>query len=279
MRNFMLIVAYEGTSYCGWQAQGNGDSIQERLEAAWACVTREALRVIGSGRTDAGVHALGQVVSVRSNTKLGPETLQRAINANLPHDIRVISATSVPWDFHAIRSALGKHYRYLIHDGEVPDPMERRHVWFVPQQLNLESMQQAAKWLEGEHNFAAFQGSGSPRKDTVRHVRQLAVTRFSAEFGTRIRIDIRANGFLYNMARNIVGTLVWVGQGRCHPDQMRSILESLNRRQAGATAPAHGLCLVSVIYGLNPNPEGENHAFRADELHFPSDRHDADTPC
>lgn len=248
MRTLKLTLAYDGSAYCGWQVQATGRSIQGTLEEAWQRVTGEARRLTASGRTDAGVHAVGQVISVTTASPLPAATLHRAINASLPEDIRVRQVEEMHAGFHALRDARGKRYRYWIQDGGVPDVFQRRYTWYLPQPLDVARMHRAGEHLVGRHDFRAFQASGSPRKTTVRHVRELTVRRTVGELSQRVELEIEADGFLYNMVRNIVGTLVEIGRGKQPPDWARQVLESGRREQGGATAPAHGLCLVTVGY-------------------------------
>lgn len=248
MRTLKLTLAYDGTAYCGWQVQSTGRSIQGTLEKAWRTVTGEAKRLVASGRTDAGVHALGQVISVTTESSLPAATLNRAINASLPEDIRVRQVEQMRCGFHALRDARGKRYRYWIQDGGIPDVFQRQYTWYLPRPLDVAQMSLASEHLVGRHDFRAFQASGSPRKTTVRHVRELIVRRTVGELAQRIELEIEADGFLYNMVRNIVGTLTQVGRGKQSPEWVRHVLESGRREQGGATAPAHGLCLLSVTY-------------------------------
>ena len=249
-RSLKVTLTYDGTDFCGWQLQPNGRSVQEVLENAWQSITSESIRITASGRTDAGVHALSQVVSLRTESRLDNPTLIKAWNANLPADVRILDAIDVSKDFHAIRDARRKHYRYLLQDSPLTNVFQRRYVWHLPKRLDCSAMCSAAVALVGEHDFAAFQSSGSPRKTTKRHVFWLKVKRTESTSltGPLLSIDVEANGFLYNMVRNIVGTLVEVGRGRQSIDWPKSVLASRDRRQAGPTAPAIGLYLVNVAY-------------------------------
>jgi tRNA pseudouridine38-40 synthase len=248
MRWLKVTLAYDGTDYCGWQVQATRRSVQGTLEGAWTRVTGETTRWIASGRTDAGVHALGQVASLPTRSALPAETLQRALNASLPTDVRVREVAEAPSGFHAIRDARGKRYRYWLQDGGVPDVFCRRYAWFLPGALDLAAMRKGASYLVGRHDFRAFQASGSTRKTTVRHVRQLSLERRSCQMAELLELQIEADGFLYNMARNLVGTLVEVGRGKQPPEWVSRVLLGGRREQGGATAPAHGLCLVAVEY-------------------------------
>ncbi|MEL7497362.1 MAG: tRNA pseudouridine(38-40) synthase TruA [Planctomycetota bacterium] len=248
MRFLKITVAYDGTNYVGWQVQPNGVSIQEKLEAAWAKVTGESLRITASGRTDAGVHALAQVCSVATESELEPATLVRAINSETPFDIAVRQIESAPQGFHAIRDATSKTYRYHIQFGRIQDPLRLRTCWFTPVDIDIDAMRTAAGWITGEHDFASFQGAHSDRKTTVRHVTQLEIEPESIHGFPGAVFEISANGFLYNMVRNIVGSLVRVGLGRQSPDWIRWVRDQHDRKHAGQTAPPQGLYLVSVVY-------------------------------
>jgi tRNA pseudouridine38-40 synthase len=243
-----LIVAYDGTGFSGWQYQPQRRTVQGVLEQAVARIAPQAERAVASGRTDAGVHALAQAVSLRLHTRLDNGTLQRALNAYLPEDVQVLSVDDAPRGFHAIDDARGKRYRYVIDDGIRRDLFSRQHAWFVRQRLDVGSMQRAARWLIGQHDFRSFQSAGSPRVSTVRTVRDVSVERRPYQSGERVLIEIEADGFLYNMVRNVVGTLVEVGRGRQGVDWPAAVLAAGDRCQAGMTAPAHGLYLLRVYF-------------------------------
>ena len=216
--------------------------------SAWLRITQEPTRIVASGRTDAGVHAFAQVISLATASTLSTETLMRALNASLPRDVRIRAVDEAPDGFHAIRDARGKRYRYWIQDGGVADIFCRRYAWFLPRELDRSAMCRAAEFLVGKHDFRAFQTSGSPRKTTVRHVRDLSFERYPSSMAQLLELQIEADGFLYNMVRNIVGTLVEVGRGRHPPEWVQQVLVNGRREQGGPTAPAHGLCLVAVTY-------------------------------
>jgi tRNA pseudouridine38-40 synthase len=261
MRCLRLTIAYDGTAYVGWQLQLNGISIQQRMEEAWQRVTGEQVRFTASGRTDAGVHALGQACSVATRSVLEPSTLVRALNANLPDDIAVSEVAEAPDGFHAIRDAVQKTYRYSIVGAPVRPVFGRQSMWHVPMTLDFEAMGAAASFLVGEHDFAAFQAAGSGRLSTIRRITRLELFLRAEGAGQGIGIEISANGFLYNMVRIIAGSLVLVGRGNHPPEWVKAGLESGDRVRTGPTAPAHGLCLLAVCYagacrcpGL---PEGE----------------------
>jgi tRNA pseudouridine38-40 synthase len=248
-RTIKLTIAYDGTNYAGWQSQQGRVSVQETLEKAIAKVTGQRARTLASGRTDAGVHALGQVVAFRTASALPPEVLRRAINANLPRDIAVLDVADAPSSFHPIRDALRKRYRYTIHDGSVRDVFQRHFVWhYVYGRLDAEAMQRAAVPLLGTHDFSSFESSGAKRRTSVRTISELRVERGRVGAPNLITIEIEADGFLYNMVRAIVGTLAQVGRGARPESWPAEVLRAANRRLAGPTALPQGLCLVGVEY-------------------------------
>ncbi|MCR4412012.1 MAG: tRNA pseudouridine(38-40) synthase TruA [Thermoguttaceae bacterium] len=249
MRTLKLTLAYDGTDYAGWQVQGPGRvAVQEVLEQAIEAVTGARVRVLASGRTDAGVHALGQVVSFRTESRLSPETLVRALNAHLPHDVAVLDAAEVPDGFHATHSAVRKRYRYAIHNHPIRDVFRRRTSWHYPVPLDAAAMHRAAQALRGTHDFRSFQTSGSERKTTVRTVYDIEVRRGEGDEHRMIFVEIEADGFLYNMVRAIVGTLVQVGRGQRGESWPAEVLAAKDRRRAGRTAPPEGLVLLWVRY-------------------------------
>lgn len=248
MRFLKLTIAYDGTDYVGWQVQLNGVSIQQRLEEAWNSVTGETVRITASGRTDSGVHALGQVCSLATESSLPPGSLVRALNAETPFDISVRSVEEAPPGFHAIRDAVQKTYRYHIQFGRIMDPLRLRTCWFVPGEIDIPSLRRAAIHLTGEHDFASFEGAGAERTSTVRTVHSLVITPESLHGFPGLNIEITANGFLYNMVRNIVGTLVRVGRGRQPAEWVAWVRDQRNRKHAGQTAPAQALFLDHVVY-------------------------------
>lgn len=257
MRSFKLTVAYDGGEFSGWQWQTGRRTVQGVLEEALHRITGESFRITSSGRTDAGVHALGQVVSFASATYLSPEVLLRALNANLPDDVRVLEAEEARAGFHAIDDAIGKRYRYLLQEGPVPNLFARRYAWFVRSPLDLEAMQRAARALVGRHDFKSFETAGSPRVSTVRTVHDLTVDRQTGLDGRPlVLVEIAADGFLYNMVRNIVGTLREVGLGRRDASWPGEVLQQRDRRRAGMTAPPHGLYLLQVFFQEEPGTAG-----------------------
>jgi tRNA pseudouridine38-40 synthase len=248
MRTFKLTLAYDGTNYSGWQFQPGRVTLQETLEQALAKITSETIRVTASGRTDAGVHALGQVVSFASDTQLEPEVLQKALNATLPLDMAIVGCELAHGGFHATHDAKRKTYRYTIDDGPVRDVFARSLVWQYRSALNVAAMQRATTALVGTHDFSSFETAGSPRESSVRTVYELRVDRLPDPAGSRIVVEITGNGFLYNMVRAIVGTLVDVGRGAHDESWPAKVLAAHDRGAAGLTAPAQGLCLVRVEY-------------------------------
>jgi len=248
MRFLKLTLAYDGTDFSGWQWQPGRRTVQGELETAIQKVTGEQLRVVASGRTDAGVHALAQGVSFATNTRLGADVLRRALNANLPPDMTVHEVVDVREGFDAIDEALSKRYRYVMRDGPQRDVFARRYAWCVHHELDAEAMHEAAQALRGTHDFKSYETSGSARVSTVRTIRELSARRGAAETRAPIVVEVEANGFLYNMVRNIVGTLVQVGRGKRDVAWPQEVLALRDRRRAGMTAPARGLFLVRVTF-------------------------------
>jgi tRNA pseudouridine38-40 synthase len=245
MRNIKLVLSYDGTDFSGWQTQPGFRTVQETLEQAIGQLTgEERVRVNASGRTDAGVHALGQVVNFSTGSALEPHVLQRAINANLPSDVIVREAADVLETFDANRDAKRKLYRYVIHDGELPDIFMRRYAYHVRRRLDVEAMKRAAQPLLGKHDFHSFETNWPNRASSVRTITHLAINRL----GDWIWLDVEADGFLYNMVRSIAGTLINVGRGYWPESQVANILGAEDRAQAGPTAPAQGLFLMRVHY-------------------------------
>jgi tRNA pseudouridine38-40 synthase len=249
MTTFRLTLAYDGSDFAGWQWQPRQRTIQGELEETLGRITGQRPKCIASGRTDAGVHALGQVVSFSSETNLTPDVLTKALNAELPEDMLVFDVAVAPAGFDALRGALRKRYRYVIEDGRVRDLFDRRYVWHIYRRLDVEAMAAAALPLVGTHDFVSFQTTGSSRLTTERTVFDLVVERRAAERTERLIIEVEADGFLYNMVRNIVGTLVQVGKGKESTNWPAEVLAQRDRTKAGMTAPAQGLFLVGVEYG------------------------------
>ncbi len=257
MRTFKMTLAYDGTRFVGWQRQIDGDSVQGLLEAALAKLEGGPVTVFGAGRTDAGVHALGQVASVRLACAHDNGTIVRAVNAQLPADIRVLSLDDAAPDFHARFDARWKMYRFMIRRARVVSPFERAYVWHVPERLDIDRMQRAAGALVGTHDFRAFQSAGSETASTVRTVLRSEFLDYAATPihaaapvapGSLLAYEIIGSGFLRHMVRAVVGTLIDVGRGRWPPERIGALLRGGRRHQAGATAPPHGLFLVRVDY-------------------------------
>lgn len=243
-RNLKLIVAYEGTRYAGFQRQANALTIQAVLEEAVFKLTGDQIKINGAGRTDAGVHARGQVVNFHCRTKLPNAQIQKAINHFLPEDILVMAVTDAPPEFHARFWAKSKTYSYRIYHSELRPVFDRQLVYHYQFSLNIELMAEAAQWLVGTKDFRGFQASGSSVKNTMKTMHFCKVEKNNDE----IQITMNANGFLYHMARNIIGTLILVGNERMTVDQFQRIINIGERSLAGPTAPAAGLCLEEVFY-------------------------------
>ena len=244
MRTLKFTLAYDGTRFVGWQRQAEGESIQGLLEAALARFEGAAVTVHGAGRTDAGVHALGQVASARVTFAHRPEILVRALNAQLPVDVRVLAAEDADDGFHARFSARAKTYRYQLRAGGVASPFDRAYVWSLAERLDVPAMQEGAAALVGTHDFAAFQSVGTHMPTTVR---TLTASALRPE-GDLLVYEVRGDGFLRHMVRAIVGTLVEIGRGWRPASSMAALLAGRRRGDAGATAPPHGLFLARVDY-------------------------------
>lgn len=248
MSCFRITLAYDGTAYAGWQYQPDVATIQGTVEQALRKIVGSLARISGSGRTDAGVHAWGQVASFRCDTRLSPEILCRALNAHLPGDIHIRAARQVPDRFHATRDAISKRYVYRIQDGPERDLFARTITWHIPRRLDLAAMQEAARCLVGRHDFRSFEAVGAPRKTSVRTILELSLQRVPRGDLNPLEIAVEADGFLYNMVRNIVGSLVLVGKGEQPPEWLSQVLAAMDRSHAGPTAPALGLTLWCVRY-------------------------------
>jgi tRNA pseudouridine38-40 synthase len=243
-----LTVSYDGTDFHGWQVQAGQRTVQGVIEESLARILGERVPVLAAGRTDAGVHAEGQVISFRAATSIPPEGIAGALNAALPEDVAVLDCARAPAGFHATFHATGKVYRYVILSSRTPRPLLRRTAWRVPARLDLRRMREAARALVGRHDFRSFRtnpGLEEDRGSTVRSLRRLDLRRR----GELVVLELEGDGFLYNMVRSIVGTLVQVGRGTWPPGRVGEALRARDRRAAGPTAPARGLTLVSVEYG------------------------------
>lgn len=245
MRNIKLTIEYDGRRYAGWQVQGKGaKTIQGALEKALYEILHKKLNVIGSGRTDAGVHAKGQVANFKTDSLIAPDRLRMALNAVLPADISILRAEEVSPDFHSRFSAKSKVYRYTILNRPSRPAILRGMVYFYPYSLDLALMRREARCLLGRHDFRSFQATDKKERGSVRKVKKVAILRDKE----LIHIGIEANGFLYNMIRNIAGTLIEIGRGKFPEGSIKRILGLKNRRFAGPNLPAKGLCLLKVNY-------------------------------
>lgn len=247
MPPFKIVVSYDGGPFVGWQRQAEGSSIQGAIEDALIDLEGRHVTVTGAGRTDAGVHAIAQVANFTLTREIEPAVLVRSLNAKLPIEVRVRSAEVVAPSFHARFDAKAKSYRYRLWNADVLDPFERAYVWHVTTPLDVAAMTDAALLLEGHHDFAAFQTLGSEPSATDRVITRSTLT---ASDDGLVTYEVTGTGFLRHMVRTIVGTLIEVGRGRQRPEWMRDLIASRDRAQAGRTAPAHGLFLVRVDYGV-----------------------------
>jgi tRNA pseudouridine38-40 synthase len=243
VRTIKLIVEYDGTNYAGWQVQPNGLAIQQLLEEGLARLVKHPVRLSSSGRTDAGVHARGMVAAFSTETAVPVRAFRDGLNALLPPDIAVLQAVEAALEFNPRRDAIGKQYRYTILAAQCRSPLARLYAWHLRKPLDLARMRQAAALFVGEHDFAAFRTTGCAAKTTVRRITALEIVRE----GAFIHVDVYGTGFLRNMVRIMVGTLVEVGAGRFEPDRVSRCLGERGCA-AGPTAPAHGLCLMEVYY-------------------------------
>ncbi|MCU0706577.1 MAG: tRNA pseudouridine(38-40) synthase TruA [Fimbriiglobus sp.] len=245
MRNLKLTVRYDGTDFFGWQTQPGFRTVQESLEAAIAAITGEKrVRVNCAGRTDSGVHAYGQVCNFYTPTRLEPATLVKAINSQLPEDVAVTDCEVAGQAFCANKDAIAKRYRYVINDTRIPDPFLRKYSYQPRRNVDHEAMHRAAQVLRGRHDFRCFETEWPNRMTSIRTIQDIAVTRQ----GEAVYIEVQADGFLYNMVRAIAGTLYQIGRGYWPEAKMKEILEGMDRREAGPTAPPQGLFMLWVKY-------------------------------
>jgi len=252
MRTLRLTIAYDGTRYAGWQVQrsdGRKPTIQGTVERCLKRILRERVRVVGSGRTDAGVHALAQVAHVKTRSRLPVDRVRRSLNALVPKDIAIMDVREADRTFHARFDAVRKRYRYRLFTGSVVPPFLRRYVHHVRHPLNIAAMRREAAALRGAHDFRAFTRAASVRGRTIRRITGVRVQRG----GDELVIELEGEGFLHTMVRSIVGTLIDVGRGRLPAGTVGRALRSKTQGLAGMTAPAKGLALVSVAYGRSPN--------------------------
>ena len=244
---YKLLIAYDGTDFGGWQFQDNAPSIQEHIEQALSTALRTPISIVGSGRTDSGVHALAQVAHFSYDAEIVPMRLLLSLNALLPHTIRILDITSVPEDFHAIYSAKGKLYTYHLHLDKQENPFKRLHSYRPLYPVNLGLLKEAAAHFVGTHDFTSFANQadvGSAAKNAVRTIHRLDV--IDEEGG--VRLEFQGTGFLYKMVRNIMGTLLEISSGKIPIETLPEIFAAKDRRRAGQTAPAHGLFLTQVFY-------------------------------
>ncbi len=256
MSTFKLTLQYDGTGFVGWQRQASGVSIQGLLEDAMGRLDGRGVTVTGAGRTDAGVHALGQVASLVLERTIEPDALVRALNGILPTTVRVVRAEAVDSDFNARFAARGKTYRYRVLTGVIASPFELRYAWHLARRLDDSRMADAARMLIGHHDFAAFRSTGSDVQTTTRTLHDISFRRVPVSSGAEsldesariLHVEVAGDGFLRHMVRTIVGTLIEVGTGQRDPASVLAALESGRRADAGVTAPGHGLFLVRVHY-------------------------------
>lgn len=239
-----ITVSYDGTAYCGWQVQPNGVTVQEKIEQAVKLATGENVRVTGSGRTDAGVHAKGQVAHFDTNCSIPPEKIFKALNVHLPSDIRVLSSQEAKEDFHACLNAMTKTYKYSLYKAEVENPLKERYAVKIDGEMDVEKMKEASLSFVGEHDFKAFCASGSSVKTTVRTIYDINID----QLGQDLTITIKGNGFLYNMVRIMVGALIAVGKGETQKADIEKMLLTGKRHFNVKTLPSKALCLEKVEY-------------------------------
>ena len=244
MKRIKLVIAYDGTNYCGWQIQPNGLTIEEVLNRKLSELLKEEIQVIGASRTDSGVNALGNVAVFDTNTRIPAEKISYALNQRLPQDITIQNSIEVSMDFHPRHCNSIKTYEYRILNRKFPMPLERLYSYFVYMPLNVLPMKKAAEYIVGEHDFKSFCSTRSQVENTVRRIDSLTVTKEN----DMIIIRIMGNGFLYNMVRILVGTLMKVGLGVYPPEHVKEILEACDRSKAGPKVPGRGLTLVKIDY-------------------------------
>ena len=244
MRNIKVILEYDGSSYYGWQRQPRHPTVQELVEDGLYRLFKDRIKVRAAGRTDAGVHAEGQVINFLTSSSIPASAIRPALNSYLPADVKVKKAQEVRLNFHAQKSASSRLYRYIIYNHPFPSPFYRNFSWHVPFSLQVENMREGSRHLVGRHDFSSFFTQGSPVCSPVREIKKVV---FFVK-GRLIVIYVRANSFLYRMVRNIIGTLVQVGRGSLSPAEVKKILDARDRAAGGPTAPPQGLCLVRVRY-------------------------------
>ena len=245
MRNIRLLIEYDGTNYAGWQWQKNAKTVQESLSKAVGQVVQEAVKIYGAGRTDAGVHAVGQVANFHTHSNIQSERLLLAINFYLPHDITIKDAADVPESFHAQYCAVSKVYHYTLFNDWIRTSLNRNFCYVCGFQLDIDRMLDATQYLIGTHDFTSFTTKALQEKNRIRTIKKLEMKKEEKY----IYFTVEADGFLYNMVRSIVGTLIEVGRGKIAGESIKDILNAKNRNSAGPTSPARGLCLIEVKYG------------------------------
>ena len=245
MRRVRIVVAYDGTNYCGWQVQNNAVTIEGILNRELSKITGEEIRVIGASRTDSGVHAMGNVAVFDTKSPVPPKRMMYVINQRLPKDIVVVDSDEVAPDWHPRhQDNVSKTYEYRIYNAQLPNPLKIRYSTFVSYTMDIEKMREGAQYLIGEHDFASFCNIRTNAESTVRTIYAIEISRE----GSEIIIRVTGNGFLYNMVRIIAGTLIRVGRGYYEPERVKNILDAKLRTEAGITAPANGLALVEINY-------------------------------
>jgi tRNA pseudouridine38-40 synthase len=245
MRNIKLLIEYDGTNYQGWQVQAKGPTIQGTIEEKLGRLAGERIHLVGSGRTDSGTHAFGQVAHFKTQGQMDIHSMQKALNSLLPSDIVIKKVEEAEEDFHARRQSKSKLYEYRILNRELRSAFHHGYAWYIPRKLNLKRMREASQYLIGEHDFSSFRSAGTPTRTAVRKVIRAEWEKDREGF---VYFEIEATGFLKQMVRAIIGTLVEVGKGKMSAMEFRKILESKDRKKAGPTAPAHGLFLKEVKY-------------------------------
>lgn len=244
MRNIKITITYDGTNYCGWQKQDDKKTVEGEIEKVLSKILKEEVDIKGSGRTDAGVHAYGQVANFKTNQKISTEDIKKACNTLLPKDIVILEAEEEDEVFDSRKSARAKHYKYIVNNVGIHDALNKDRKYNYKYTVDMENMKEAASYIIGEHNFTAFSSVGSSSKKVVQTIYRLDIVKE----GEDIIIDIEGSGFLYKMVRTIVGTLLEVGSGKLKPEIVIEMLKTKDRTLGGKTAPAFGLYLVKVIY-------------------------------
>lgn len=244
MRNIKFIIEYDGTNYCGWQTQNGQPTVQETITKALAKIVGHKVTLYGASRTDSGVHAKGQVANFRTSSLMTPHQFIKALNSNLPDDIVIRKAEEIAKSFNSMYNARSKLYRYTILNSPIPSALDRNFYYFAPYRISPAKMKKAMRYLVGRHDFRAFASKSSAKENCVRKIYSIKITGKN----DYIYIDIKGNGFLYNMVRAIIGTLLLVAQDKIKPEDIKEILKSQERKKAGPTAPAKGLCLLRVNY-------------------------------